>query len=95
MKSGAESLRKVAHTTGIPCSTLSRWVNNKNTSNFRSGRKTTIPSKTEELLVDTIEFMGHLGWSIDKGQLKFIVSTFIQEMDIKSPFKEICLVANG
>ena len=28
------------------------------------------------------------GWSIDKGQLKFIVSTFIQEMDIKSHFKE-------
>ena len=32
--------------------------------------------------------MGDLGWPIDKGQLKFIVSTFIQQMDIKSPFKE-------
>ena len=32
--------------------------------------------------------MGDLGWPIDKGQLKFIVSPFIQEMDIKSSFKE-------
>ena len=28
-----------------------------------------------------------MGWPIDKSQLKF-VSTFIQEMDITSPFKE-------
>ena len=32
--------------------------------------------------------MGDLGWPIDKGQLRFIVSPFIQEMDIKSSFKE-------
>ena len=88
VKSGAESLRKATHTTGIPRTTLSRWVNNKNSSNFGSGRKTTILFETEKLLVDAIEFKGDLGWSIDKGQLKFIVSTFIQEMDIKSPFKE-------
>ena len=41
-----------------------------------------------KLLVDIIEFVGDLSWPIDKGQLKFIVSAFIQEMDIKSPFKE-------
>ena len=81
-------MRKVAYTTGIPCSTLSRWVNNKNTSNFGSGCKTAIPLETEELLVGIIEFMGDLGWPIDKDQLKFIVSTIIQEMDIKSHFKE-------
>ena len=34
VKSGAESLRKVAYTTGIPRTTLSRWVNNKNSSNL-------------------------------------------------------------
>ena len=88
VKSGAESLQKAARTTGIPGSTSSRWVNNKNTSNFGSGRKTTIPLETEELLVDTIEFMGDLSWPIDKVQIKFIVSTFIQRLDIKSPFKE-------
>ena len=90
VKGGAESLSaesKVAHTTGIPRSTLSRWVNNKSNSNIGSGRKTTIPLETEELLVDRIEFLGDLGWPIDKGQLKFIVSTFIQEMYIQSPFK--------
>ena len=87
VKSGGQSLRKVAHTTGIPHSILFRWVN-KNNLNFGSGCKTTIPSETEELLVDAIEFLGDLGWPIDKGQLKFIVSTFIQEMDIISPFKE-------
>ena len=81
VKSGVESLRKVAHTTGIPHSTLSRQVNNKNTSNFGSESKTLIPLEIEELLADAIEFMG--GWPIDKGQLKFIVSRFIQEMDIK------------
>ena len=64
VKGGAESLSaesKVAHTTGIPRSTLSRWVNNKSNSNFGSGRKTTIPLETEELLVDRIEFLGDLG----------------------------------
>ena len=60
VKSGAESLRKVAHATGIPHSTLFRWANNKNTLNFGSGRKTTIPLRTEELLVDTIETYGRL-----------------------------------
>ena len=88
VKSGAELLRKVDHTTDIPSSTLSRWVNNKNNLNFVSGCKTTIPLESEELLVGGTEFLGDLGWPIDKGQLKFIVSTFIQEMDIKSPFKE-------
>ena len=29
VKSGVESLKKVAHTTGIPPSTSSRWVNIK------------------------------------------------------------------
>ena len=77
VKNGAESLRKEAHTTGIPHTTLSRWVNNKSTSNVGSGRKTTIPLETEELLVDAIEFIGDLGWPIDKGQLKFIVATFL------------------
>ena len=61
VKSGTESLRKMAETTGIPRATLSRWVNNKNSSNFGSGCKTTIPLETEELLVDAIEFMGNLG----------------------------------
>ena len=32
--------------------------------------------------------MEDLSWSVDMGQLKFIVATFIQEMDIKSPFKK-------
>ena len=86
VKGGVESLRKVAHTTGIPRSTLSRQVSNKNTSNFGSESKTLITLETEKLLADAIEFMG--GWPFDKGQLKFIVSRFIQEMDIKSLFKE-------
>ena len=39
-KHGTEPLRKVSHTTtGISHTTLSRWVNNKNTSNFESGLK--------------------------------------------------------
>lgn len=37
VKSATESLRKLAHTTGIPCTTLSRWVYNKNNSNSGSG----------------------------------------------------------
>ena len=32
--------------------------------------------------------MGDLGWPIHKSQLKFIVLTFIKEMDIRSSFKE-------
>ena len=32
--------------------------------------------------------MGDLGCPTDKGQLKFIVAVFFQEMDIKIPFKE-------
>lgn len=39
-KHGTEPLRKVSHTTtGISHTALSRWVNNKNTSNFESGLK--------------------------------------------------------
>ena len=39
LKSGTELLRKVVQTTGIPHTTLSTWVNDKNTSNFGSGQK--------------------------------------------------------
>ena len=48
----------------------------------------TIPLQTEEFLVVAIQITGDLGWPTDKGQLKFIVAVFIQEMDIKIPFKE-------
>ena len=85
VKDGEQSLRKAAQRTGIPRTTLSRWVNNL--SKFGSGRSTAISAETEGLLVEAIEYMGDLGWPNDQGQLKAIVLTFVQKTQLNNPFK--------
>ncbi|GAB1602359.1 uncharacterized protein LOC115211605 [Argonauta hians] len=81
------TFRSVARKFGVPRSTLERWVNKRESAHFRSGRDTVLSTEIEEYLIEALLYLGDLGWTLDNDQLKFIVKSYLDSMELQTVFK--------
>lgn len=81
------TFRSVARKFGVPRSTLERWVNKRESAHFRSGRDTVLSTEIEEYLIEALLYLSDLGWTLDNEQLKLIVKSYLDSMDLQTVFK--------